>query len=131
MEYSIVEYDMRTFWEDIASSIVIKTVDSDFEIGTNLQIGNKVYHVCAKSPSNRIIAVNELTLTDDPEDIDYESNFKCPCCGYIDYDAFELSSDEGEKDCGNCGTTLKYTRDVEITYSTSVVKKNEPIVLEG
>lgn len=45
----------------------------------------------------------------------------CPYCGHDHPDAWELDSDSGEMNCGVCNRAFSYSREIEVTYSTSPV----------
>ncbi|WP_243765414.1 hypothetical protein [Bacillus arachidis] len=62
-------------------------------------------------------------------DVEYENHLTCPYCGGKNYDAFELSEDNDTINCGKCGSEIEYSREVEVTYSTRPVKRNNPIKL--
>lgn len=50
---------------------------------------------------------------------DYEDSPVCPYCGNREGDAWELCENEGTTECGRCGKTYSYSRNIEVTYSTS------------
>jgi DNA-directed RNA polymerase subunit RPC12/RpoP len=50
-----------------------------------------------------------------------ESEVICPYCGYVARDSWELSGDDGENTCGRCEKEYNYTRNVEITYTTTPI----------
>jgi len=54
----------------------------------------------------------------------YKNNITCPLCGYEDKDSWELSKNDSEVECGNCGAILGYSRYVEVTYSAWVVQSD-------
>lgn len=75
---------------------------------------------------NREQKGNQMPYTEE-NDIEYCYNNE-PICPYCDEelgDAWELEKDEGEIDCGSCGRVFRYTRDIEIRYSTEPVKQNK------
>lgn len=129
MQYTIVKYDMELWFDKNKEAKVIKVVDCDLAISTNIMLDGKVYHVCAKYPQNNLIGVREIQLESTPEDVEYESHLTCPYCGGKNYDAFELSEDNDTINCGKCGSEIEYSREVEVTYSTRPVKRNNPIKL--
>ncbi len=46
----------------------------------------------------------------------------CPWCGYEHQDSWELSADDAEWECDECGKPFNYSRYVSVTYSTSKVE---------
>ncbi|MBC2684688.1 hypothetical protein U9R71_22185 [Bacillus toyonensis] len=86
-----------------------------------------------KDLKGNIIGVREIDIALSPDDInstegDY-GGFKCPYCGYEDSDAFELSDDEGEIECGECGSKVEYRREITINYYATPSKLNRPITI--
>ena len=53
-----------------------------------------------------------------PEDCRYTQNLICPFCGDENHNSWEVHGDDGEINCGNCGKTMCYERQVDVTYST-------------
>ncbi|HDR8476384.1 hypothetical protein ABE55_08440 [Bacillus thuringiensis] len=129
MQYTIVKYDMELWFDKNKTAEVIRVVDCDLAISTNIMIDGKVYHVCAKYPQNNLIGVREIQLQSTPEEIEYEEHLICPYCGGKDIDAWERSQDSDTINCGKCGSEIGYSREVEITYSTKPIKRNKPIKL--
>jgi DNA-directed RNA polymerase subunit RPC12/RpoP len=62
----------------------------------------------------------EASVTEIPDEIDtsYLRDMTCPYCGWKVGDAWELESDDGDYECGDCGETFFYERNIEITYCT-------------
>ena len=55
-----------------------------------------------------------------PNPFTYHPELVCPYCGYEHSDAWELSADDGDYECGNqdCGKTFRYSRMVTVEYTT-------------
>lgn len=54
---------------------------------------------------------------------------KCPVCGYVITDAWEIDEDNWDENCWSCGSKIEYSREVTVIYSATVVEKKNPIVL--
>lgn len=54
---------------------------------------------------------------------EYTDEITCPWCGYTMTDSWELSDDGGYYECYDCDKDFAYTRNIEVTYSTSKVTK--------
>jgi len=52
-----------------------------------------------------------------------EDNATCPYCGHIEINSWELCGDDGTNICGRCEKEYNFTRNVEITYSTSPIER--------
>jgi hypothetical protein len=62
----------------------------------------------------------EATVAQIPDEIDtrYTRELTCPYCGCEAGDSWEVSGDDGDYECGDCGETFLYSRHVEVTYCT-------------
>lgn len=123
-------YDQKKFWaKDYEGMELIAVVESEPNFENNLLIDGKTYKVCASSPLQKVKGLREINFVevDEVED-DWHDEFICPYCKEVDQDAFELQ-DEGETECGNCGSTIRYVREVVVQYGVTPVKKNEPITI--
>ena len=126
MNWLLCIYDMRLWFDEDFTPQIIKELDFEPEIGLNLEIDNKVYHVCSLSHGKKMAGANVIEFNEEVEEEEYHDDFKCPYCGHINNDAFELE-DEGETECGHCGSLLEYNREITISYSVTPKKKNEAI----
>lgn len=52
---------------------------------------------------------------------EYQNNIICPYCDWEDQDSWEFDEEEGIYQCGSCEKEFNVVRDVEITYSTSML----------
>ncbi|MGE6599791.1 hypothetical protein [Bacillus proteolyticus] len=141
MYKKIVEYDSKQFMENASECKLIKEIESTKEdlFDYNLLINGKTYRVCAGSPKQGILAVEEIQLNLEPEcDVENEYGLECPCCQYVDHDAFELEANEDVTDCACYGSEIKYVRNVvvnmlgeclEVIYHSGPIKLKEPIKL--
>ena len=59
----------------------------------------------------------------------HESSPTCPLCGQTYSDAFELD-DETEIECPNCYAQLSVERDIDVSYTTTVISKGEVLDLD-
>ncbi|SYX84640.1 hypothetical protein [Paenibacillus alvei] len=120
-------YDMKHFWDGNYHLMeLVKEVSEEPEKDCIYEIDGKTYRWCAISPENKVIGVKEISLNREPEEED-DDEFKCPYCGNVYEDAWELSSDEDRIECPCCGSEIEYEKDVSITYTVSPVKMS-PIV---
>jgi transcription elongation factor Elf1 len=58
----------------------------------------------------------------DEIDCKYTDNIICPHCGEEFLDSWDIDDDVGELACYACDKMFKFTREVEITYSTSKIE---------
>lgn len=50
------------------------------------------------------------------------SEIVCPYCGYEHEDSWEYTEDYDKIPCEDCGKEFKYSREVEVTYSSSRIE---------
>lgn len=82
----------------------------DIEYGGFVEIGGIVYRMCMYSSGRDILAVEKVELFEEyPKAID-SSDYTCPYCKSVNYDAWELYEDEGMHYCGSCSSDVKYKR---------------------
>ncbi|MFW5438892.1 hypothetical protein [Paenibacillus apiarius] len=115
-------YDMKHFWDENYHLMeLVKEVNKEPDTDCILEIDGKTYRWCARSHKDKVIGLKEISLNSDPEE-EYDDDFKCPYCGAINHDAWELSSDDDTVKCGSCMSEIEYERNVEITYTVTPVK---------
>ncbi len=120
--------DWETKWEDVKPFKIV-SVSDDIELWDRaIKINDTYYRICVQQGNN--YQVKEiLNFNLNKSDTWGEQEIKCPICGYEMSDSWEYEDDEGEEICGGCGATLEWKRDVEVTYSTEVKERVEPIIL--
>ena len=99
----------------------IAVTDKEVDIYDELVIDGKHYIPVQVLHSNEIMGVREFVPLSGCEK-KYEMYLTCPYCGYKDVDAFELLDDNGLEECARCGAEFEYEREIEITYSTKLIK---------
>ena len=93
-----------------------------------INLDGKFYSVCC-SQGNKY-KIREIEQFDIEKEENWDtSEIKCPICGYEESDSWEYDADCGEIECGGCGATLEWSRDVCVSYSTEVKKVVEPLSL--
>lgn len=117
-------YDLgKGYKENITDGIFLTETDKQIDVGDNIEINSKTYEVSQTYPSKNLIGVRQFEFKDDEEvEETSEEEFTCPYCGYVDEDAFELP-DDGEIDCPQCHSKIKYQREVTVTYNVEPVEK--------
>ena len=101
----------------------------DFMIGVCevIAYNGNYYSVCVLDMVHNKAGVREVEdiNLDEYADTYGELNVICPVCGHEDDASFELSADEDEYTCSQCGALLRYERNYSVTYNTSVIKLPE------
>ena len=89
-------------------------------------IMGKLARVCMLSEDNIYIEfMGEIPKEDD---IYCSDNITCPNCGHEDRDSWEASDSDDEKYCETCGSVFSYERNVSVTYSSSIIERNENVL---
>ncbi|PZM62592.1 hypothetical protein [Paenibacillus dendritiformis] len=115
-------YDMKHFRDaNYHLMELVKEVSEEPVENYIYEIDGKTYRWCAKSSKNKVIGVDEISINKEPEK-ENDDDFKCPYCGDIYHDAWELSKEDDTIECPCCGSEIEYERNVRITYTISPVK---------
>lgn len=93
------------------------------ELGRPFSYNGKVYSPSWICTSQDKACVAQIVIDDEAEECLWEDNIKCPCCVYEDEDSFEVEDEDDSYKCPHCGAILQTTRNCEITYSTTVLKR--------
>lgn len=121
-------YDMKHFWDGNYHLMELVTeVEEEPDSDSIYEIDGKTYRWCARSPKDKVVGLKEIMINNEPEE-EYGDDFKCPYCGEIDHDAFELS-DSGTTECGSCNSEIEYEREYSVTYTVSPVKMSKIVKL--
>ena len=112
-------------------TIYLGETDREIELDTLLKIDHKYYRCCKHDLKKDILYVEFVDYYLPRMDDDYcDDNLRCPFCGYEEKDSFELSYEDDEYICPQCGSTLKYHREIKISYDVKVVEEKEPLEVE-
>lgn len=91
-----------------------------------VRIVGKLARVCMLSEDNIYIEfIGSMPKTDA---IHFSKNITCPQCGSEDRDSWEASDSDDEHYCDTCGSVFSYERNVEVTYSSSVIERNDSVL---
>ena len=120
-----VRHDSPHKEEDIPVIAKIPPMD-DFPGGL-ITLSGKVYSCGSLNSKLKRLTVS---LVGEPPALDStygEDEIQCPHCGIKQSDSWEYG-DDGHIDCDSCGSSYCYTRDVSVSYSTCIVKRNSVII---
>ncbi len=56
---------------------------------------------------------------------EYGAFIKCPDCGFEDQNSWEFGANSGEDECQDCEIELYIEVHVDVTYTTTLVKKED------
>lgn len=113
------------------SATFIGETDQKIDFGALLKFNNRYYRCCTLDPKENSLYVRFVDYWIPRSDDDYsDDNLRCPFCGYEERDSFELSDEDDEYICPQCGSILKYNRVCSVSYDVEVVEEKEPIEVE-
>lgn len=109
----------------------IGETDQQLDFESMLKFDNKYYRCSIQELENNSLYVRFVDYWIPRCDDDYsDDNLRCPFCGYEERDSFELSDEDDEYICPQCGSTLKYNRVVKMSYDIEVVEEKEPLEIK-
>ena len=125
----IYELHNNSIFDDKAT--YIGETDQKIDVGELVKFNNGYYNCCRVNLKENSLYVRFLDSYLPRNDDDYcEDNLKCPFCGYDNNDSFELSDEDDEYICPQCGSILKYRREIRVSYDVEVVEEKEPLEVE-
>lgn len=119
VEYFSMEY------KEIKEKFFLFESAKDLDMGVPFRYKGKLYHIACMMPSDNIAIAHEFSLKDEVDDEYGAGNITCPYCGRENNDSWEVSGDDGEEVCDNCGSTFSWTREVSVTYDSCPIKPGE------
>lgn len=124
-------YELKNYSIDEKSATYLGETDQKIEFGTLLKFDDKYYTCCMMNIKEDSLYVRFVDHWIPRCDDDYsDGNLMCPYCGYENPDSFELSDEDDEYVCPQCGSTLKYNREIRVYYDVKVVEEKEPLEVE-
>ena len=124
-------YELPDNTLDKSKATFIGETDQQLDFEAMLKFDHKYYRCSMQDLKNDSLYVRFLDYYIPIMDDDYcDDNLRCPFCGYEERDSFELSDEDDEYICPQCGSTLKYHREIRVSYDVEVVEEKEPLEVE-
>lgn len=119
----IYDLDSVKGWQNNIEDYALIAEIGEVEVGINsiLHMDNSYYVVARIHPAENAVGVHNIEYNP-KADRKYDTDFECPCCGYIDPDAWELSEGEDDVDCGRCGAKLRYSKEPVVWYDVELLE---------
>ncbi|MDD2267442.1 hypothetical protein [Sulfuricurvum sp.] len=89
-----------------------------------LKINGDFYYKCSWDMKRDIIFVKRINPIFEEETYG-EDEIKCPHCGANKSDSWEYSDSSDSEECQSCGSIYSYQRNVEVSYQSTLITKNE------
>lgn len=93
-----------------------------------VHIQGKLARCCSFDLRNDFLTIEYVNNLIDEDEIFQHNEIKCPYCGIEKSDSWEYS-DDGSEICDTCGSEYEYERIVDVSYTTTIKKKNEKIIV--
>ena len=124
-------YELPDNTLDKDKAIFIGETDQQLDFEAMLKIDHKYYRCSIQDLKSNSLYVRFVDYYLPRNDDDFcDDNLRCPFCGYEELDSFELSDEDDEYICPQCGSKLKYNRVVRVSYDVEVVEEKEPLEVE-
>lgn len=121
--------DMLSDYNTIPAIKTLKIPKNESLWGQPLKIDGKFYTVgCSQGENYGVHELKYYKYDEDIQDLDSynEDEIKCPVCGYEESDCWEYTQGEADEyECGYCGSILTWSREISVSYSTTVKRINE------
>ena len=105
--------------------------DQVIEFGVLLKVNNRYYRCSALNAGENSLYVRFVDFCIPQDNDTYTDDYlTCPYCGYKDHDSFELPEEDDEYECPQCGSILKYHKEISVSYDVEVVEGKEPLEVE-
>ena len=106
----------------------IGETDQQLDFESMLKFDNKYYRCSMQDLRDNSLYVRFVDYYLPRRNDDFcDDNLTCPYCGYEELDSFELMDEDDEYICPQCGSKLKYHREIEVHYDCEVVEEKEPV----
>ena len=105
--------------------------DQKIDIGMLVKFNGGYYDCCRLDVKENSLYVRFLDYYLPRNGDDYcDNDLRCPFCGYENDYSSELSDEDDEYICPQCGSILKYHREIRVSYDVEVVEEKEPLEVE-
>ena len=121
-------YELHGSIFDSKQTTYIGETDQKIDVGGLVKFNGRYYNCWGVSFKENSVYVRFLDYYIPRSDEDFSDDYlRCPFCGYEERDSFELSDEDDEYICPQCGSTLKYHREIRVSYDVEVVEEKEPL----
>ena len=127
--YKFSDYLKNGVGNQMPDSAVICEIETmkDFPQGL-CDINGKKVHVCMFSDGGDYACIDFIEDMPKVSELLFKHEITCPHCGKQSSDSWEASDSDDEYDCDVCGSVFSYQRNIEVTYSSTIVKVNHEII---
>ena len=124
-------YELPDNTLDKSKATFIGETDQQLDFESMLKFDNEYYRCSMQDLKEDSLYVRFVDYYLPRNDDDFcDDNLRCPFCGYEELDSFELSDEDDEYICPQCGSKLKYRREIKVSYDVEVIEEKEPVEVE-
>ena len=109
--------------EELLKTLLVESKEK-IGCGDQFQYKGKFYTVESSRPKEDIAVCREFKY-EDKTDYCNEGEITCPYCGLPKMDSWECGESEEREICDVCGSIFSWEREVEVTYYSKPIQKNE------
>lgn len=127
MKVILFKDDLKTIHNEDFKPNIICEINSINEFPEGLvYIQGKLAKCCSIHSKNDVLTIEYVEEPFNQDEIFKHNEIKCPYCGTETSDSWEYS-DDGEEICSVCGSEYSYERVVDVSYTTTIKKRNTNI----
>lgn len=127
--YKFSDYLKNGVGNKMPDSAVICEIETmkDFPRGL-CELNGKEVHVCMFGCDGNYACIDYIEDMPKKSNLSSKHEITCPHCGSESSDSWEASDSDDNHDCEVCGSVFSYERQIEVTYSSTIVKRNDEIL---
>jgi hypothetical protein len=127
--YKFWDYLKTVQGAPLLESDVVCEIDTVKELPNMICIieGKKAY-ICMINEREDFVCIHFIKDMPKEDNLSFKEEITCPHCGHEESDSWDASDEEESRDCDVCGSVFSYTREVEVTYTSIMVNRNENIL---
>lgn len=111
------------------NAVVLFETDKKIDIDDLLNINGKLYTIGIMGDDYCFVEELKVSeLNDDPEDMDYTNEIKCPYCE-SEIESWEMPDEDNDYECPYCHSHYSYQRVVTVEYCSQPISKGNPVTL--
>jgi hypothetical protein len=92
------------------------------------EIQGKTAQICMISPKEDFVCIHYINGMPKKDSLSFKDEITCPHCGDEESDSWEAGDSDENRECGVCGSIFSYERNCEVTYSSTIVERNDNIL---
>lgn len=111
--------------EKLKDLVPIAETNQNIDVCQVIKIGEIFYTVCSKMCDNSFAIVEEITLSDEENELCYEDEIICPVCKKAVIDSWEYPDYDSDFKCSYCGSIFSYERIINPEYNMTLKKRGK------